>query len=83
MSAVQLTERQLGILHALKKCDPAAVAADVAHAFDEESDPRGAAQTLRRLRDDLGMVVGPDEDGLWRLTRRGRDKVRRTAPVPA
>lgn len=83
MSAVQLTERQLGILAALKECDGPATAAQVRDQFDTDSDARGAAQTLRRLRDDLGMVAGPTPEGAWSLTRRGRDKLRRSALVTA
>lgn len=73
---IELSERQQTVvksLATLKKSSPrgTAVTASVI-ASDLGVDSRGVGQTLRRLRDQLGVVEGPDSDGGYKFTSKGR-----------
>lgn len=70
-----LTDRQESVMRALDSVERPAPAAAVAEALEPGSDPRGAAQTLRRLRDTFDLVTN-GADG-WSFTKRGAAKVRR------
>lgn len=72
-----MTERKTAILLHLREHGPG-TAREVAEAVWPGTDPRGAGQTLRRLRDDEGYVRR-DVEGVWKLTGAGRDKARRLA----
>ncbi len=69
-----LTDRQWTALLAISDRDGAATAREVAFDIEPGSDSRGAGQTLRRMPE----YVERQKDGRWKLTRRGRDKVRHT-----
>lgn len=70
-ATMEVTDRMQAILFAVKEHQPCS-AATIAEAFSPGSDPRGAAQTIRRM----SQWVTRTPEG-YRLTDAGRAKVNR------
>lgn len=80
-SPIELSERQQSVLSAfkqLRKSSPRSepiTARLIATALGVDS--RGVGQTLRRIRDNDALVVGPDENGGYKPTKRGSSVLQR------
>lgn len=72
-AAIEISPRQGEVLIALLNCAAPSTAGNVARMMLGTPDSRGVAQTLRSLRKSE-FVVGPDDDGLWAMTRKGRNR---------
>lgn len=80
---IELTDRQESVVSTFAQLKRDAgrgvpvTASDIASSMGVDS--RGVGQTLRRVRDQLSLVEGPDEDGGYKFTAKGRGVAQRLA----
>lgn len=81
-TAPEFSPRQISALTgvSLGTSESPATAKTVAEAIEPGSDARGAAQTLRRLAPDY---VVRQEDGSYKLTRKGANVVKKHSTSPS